>query len=107
MPTIGTFKRDGDDYTGTLTTLILSGEVRFIANKAKKSDNSPDYFVKAGACDLGVAWKGAPSRKATGRAKAGKEYLRVILDDPALAAPIEAVLLGLDAKASLVWNRPS
>lgn len=99
MATIGTFKRDGDGFAGALTTLMLSCKARFVPNTEKKSDKSPDYFVKAGDCDLGVGWR------SQGKGKNARPFVRVILDDPAFPAPVEAVLLGLDGQATLVWKR--
>jgi uncharacterized protein (DUF736 family) len=99
MATIGTFEKDGDGFVGSVSTLTFRCDARFVANSEKRTENSPDYFIKAGDCDLGVGWRS----KAKG--KAGKPYVRVILDDPGFPAPVEAVLLGLDGAASLVWKR--
>ena len=99
MATIGTFTRDGDGFAGFVSTLSFRCEARFVANADKRSENSPDYFIKAGDCDLGVGWR------SRAKGKAGKPYVRVILDDPAFPAPVEAVLLGLEGPASLVWKR--
>jgi uncharacterized protein (DUF736 family) len=70
-----------------------------LANSEKRTEYSPDYFIKAGDRDRGVGWRS----KAKG--KAGKPYVRVILDDPGFPAPVDAVLLGLNGAASLVWKR--
>lgn len=99
MATIGTFTPTKTGYAGDVATLTLRTPAEFIANKKKRNGNSPDYFVKAGECDLGVAWK----TKAKG--EGGRDYLRVILDDPSFALPIEAALFEDGDAASLVWTR--
>ena len=55
MATIGTFKPTATGFEGTIATLMTNKKVRFVANEKKKTENSPDYFVKSGRCDLGVA----------------------------------------------------
>ena len=56
-------------------------------------------FVKTGQCDLGVAWR--KEAKET-----PKPYLRVLLDDPSFAGPVNAALFDRVGKADLVWSRP-
>lgn len=99
MAQIGTFKHTEKGYEGTIATLHLNKKVKFIPNENKKSDDSPDYFVKAGKSDFGAAWK---------ETKQGDEpldYLSVKLDCPTLANPINAALFDRDGGADLVWSR--
>lgn len=99
MAQIGSFKQTGKGYEGTIATLHLDRKVKFIANENKKSDESPDYFVKSGKSDFGAAWK---------ETKEGDEpldYLSVKLDCPTLARPINAALFDRDGGADLVWTR--
>ena len=116
MPVIGTFARlkDGektnqnagqsskmpDGYAGSITTLTLNTEVAILANDRKQGRNAPDFRVMAGTTEIGVAW-----RKISQNAE--RPYLRVKLDDPALAEPIWGALLetGEDGVAELVWQR--
>ncbi|MCF6293925.1 MAG: DUF736 domain-containing protein, partial [Robiginitomaculum sp.] len=59
-----------------------------------------DYFIKSGRCDLGVAWK---------ETKDGDKplnYIKVLLDGPLLAKPVNAALFDHDDGADLVWSRP-
>ena len=77
----------------------MARKVRFIANDNKKSEGSPDFFVKTGRCDLGVAWREEAK-------KTSKPYLRVLLDDPSFAGPVNAALFDKDGRADLVWLRP-
>lgn len=74
--------------------------------------DSPDYFVKSGRCDLGVAWKATKTRGAEGKARQGKkngdkplDYIRVLLDAPEMDKPINAALFTNDKGADLVWSR--
>ena len=116
MPVIGTFARlkDGektkqnagqssklpDGYAGSITTLTLNTEVAILANDRKQGRNAPDFRVMAGTTEVGVAW-----RKTSRNAE--RPYLRVKLDDPALAEPIWGALLetGENGVAELVWQR--
>ena len=100
MAQIGTFKHTEKGYEGTIVTLHLSKKVKFIANENKKSDDSPDYFVKSGRSDFGAAWK------ETKDGDEPLEYLSVKLDCPTLVKPINAALFDREDGADLVWTRP-
>lgn len=86
MAQIGSFKQTDKGYEGTIATLHLSSKVKFVPNENKKSEDSPDYFIKSGPSDFGVAWK---------ETKASDEpldYLSGKLDCPTLTKPINAAL---------------
>ena len=100
MAQIGSFKHTEKGYEGTIATLHLNKKVKFIPNENKKSDDSPDYFVKAGKSDFGAAWK------ETKDSDEPLNYLSVKLDCPTLTKPINAALFDRDGGADLVWNRP-
>jgi len=51
MAQIGAFKQTKTGYEGTIATLHMNRKVKFIPNENKKSDDSPDYFIKAGSSD--------------------------------------------------------
>ena len=87
----------------TIATLMTNKKVRFVANEKKKTENSPDYFVKSGRCDLGVAWNDVtePDDDA-----APLEYISVKLDGTEMVKPINAALFHRDGGADLVWSRP-
>jgi len=99
MATIGKFTMVGESYEGLISTLTMSCEASFIPNKNKKHEDSPDYFIKSGDCDLGFA------RDAVAQGEDGKPYLKVFLDDPSFAAPIWAAMFDEDGEAVLVWSR--
>ncbi len=99
MATIGKFTMMGDSYEGLISTLTMSCEASFVPNKNKKHEDSPDYFIKLGECDLGFA------RNAVAQGEDGKPYLTVFFYDPSFAAPIWAAMFDEDGQAVLVWSR--
>lgn len=99
MATIGQFKAVADGYEGTISTLSMARKVKFVTNDNKKNEDSPDFFVKTGRCDLGFA------RRKTAKGEDGKPYLQVFLDDPSFQEPIWAALFDHNGKADLVWSR--
>ena len=99
MATIGQFRQMNDGYEGTISTLSLARKVRIVPNTNKKNDDSPDFFVKTGQCDLGFA------RRKVSKGDNGTPYLQVFLDDPSFVEPIWAALFDHDGKADLVWSR--
>ena len=103
---IGTFKQTDKGYEGTIVTLGMNHKAKFVANDNKKSDDSPDYFVKAGTCDLGVGWNAIAKDDGDGEnAKEPLEYIKVKLDSPVLPSPIWAALFKNGKSSELVWNR--
>ena len=104
MATIGTFKPTKTGFEGTIATLTaIHRKVKFVTNDNKKSEDSPDYFVKSGHCDLGVAWNDI-TKPDDGIDPL--EYISVKLDDPHAVKPIRAALFQNDDGADLVWSRP-
>ena len=79
MATIGTFKPTATGFEGTIATLMTNKKVRFVSNEKKKTENSPDYFVKSGRCDLGVAWNDVTEPNDDTEPL---EYISVKLDGP-------------------------
>ena len=100
MATIGQFRPVIDGYEGTISTLSLARKVRIVANGKKKNEDSPDFFVKTGQCDLGFA------KRKISEGDNPRPYLRVFLDDPSFQEPIWAALFDNEGKAELVWSRP-
>ena len=103
---IGNFRYEleADTYTGELRTLTVQRKGIVLRPLRKATEREPDYRVvemtEAGAIELGAAW-----RKRTER---GRDYLSVLLDDPALSQPLSAALFldEDDRHATLVWSRP-
>ena len=100
MATIGQFRLTHEGYEGTISTLSMARKVRIVPNGNKKNENSPDFFVKTGQCDLGFA------HRKISEGQSPRPYLKVFLDDPSFVEPIWAALFEQDGKAELVWSRP-
>ena len=120
MSVIGTFTRMATGFSGRVRTLTLDAELVLIpiesadggtATGGESAQNAPDYRVHLRAVDspengaeagpqVGAGWKRIGD-------KAG-EYVSLLIDDPALAAPIRANLFQTQAKGAafhLLWNR--
>ena len=98
-----THNKAKDTFEGEIKTLtLLRGKVAFRPMEGKK-DKSPNYRVVIegahGSVELGAAWKRT--------SEAGREFLSVSLDDPALAHPLSAALMPSDdgTGAILIWSR--
>ena len=103
MANIGTFKpMDKGGYEGTIVTMMTSRKVRFVPNDNKKTESSPDFFVKSGRCDLGVAWI-ETSEPDDDREPV--DYISVKFDGPELEKPFNAALFDREDGADLVWTR--
>ena len=96
MPTIGTFSRQNDRFTGTIATLTVKVKAT-IAPVAKASETAPDYRIYAGSVEIGAAWSQT--------SKAGRPYLSVRLDDPSFPASVMCALVETDEGHALVWTR--
>jgi len=102
MANIGSFKKTGNDYTGSITTLSLQAKnVRIVPEETRTNDNAPSHRVYVGKAEIGAAW--------SKRSNEGRDYLGLKLDDPSFTAPIFANLFADEAgdTFSLVWSRPA
>ncbi len=100
MATIGSFKKTGNEYTGSITTLSLQAKnVRIVPEETRSNDNAPSHRVFVGKVEIGAAW--------SKRSNEGRDYLGLKLDDPSFTAPIYANLFDdEDGKAyTLIWSR--
>ena len=100
MANIGVFTRTRSGFEGTISTLTLCLSARFVPNRNKRGDNSPDYFIKTGDSDLGVGWN------AQSKGEDAKEFVKCVLDDPSFTEPVQAVLFPRNDGDDLVWTRP-
>lgn len=57
MATIGQFRTVDKGFEGTISTLSMARKVQIVPNEKKKHNDSPDFFVKTGKCDLGFVGK--------------------------------------------------
>ena len=55
MAIIGTFTAQTDGFGGTIRTLTLNVNVKFVLN-TKSVDNAPDYRDTAGTLEIGAGW---------------------------------------------------
>jgi uncharacterized protein (DUF736 family) len=105
MATIGTFKKDGNGYAGTIETLTLKAKITFEPNSRKGGNaRAPDFQVlhisDDFTSDIGAAWK-RTSRE-------GAEYLSGSFDDPSFPEKINFRLVktGSELGHTLYWERP-
>ncbi len=99
MTTIGTFKANGNEFTGEIATLAIRAKDVRISPAKKTSEAGPSHRVYAGRAEIGAAW--------TKKSKEGNAYLSVLLDDPSLMAPFYASLVSGDETGdhNLLWSR--
>jgi len=101
---IGNFRLEDGSYRGDITTLTLQRTNVVLRPTSKAGEREPDYRIvqetEAGTVELGAAWKR--------RSELGREYLSVVLDDPALPTSVNAAMFLADHEdtATLVWQRP-
>lgn len=97
MASIGTFTHDGQNFSGTITTLALKAKAT-IQTVDKANAQAPDYRVFAGGAEVGAAWLKT--------SKEDRVYLSVKLDDPSFVSPIACRLIeGEDGRYQLLWSR--
>lgn len=102
---IGNFSYDPDHdtYAGEITTLALQRSNVVFRPTEKGGDKEPDYRIvqerDGVTVEFGAAWKRSSER--------GREFLSVLLDDPALPASFNAAMFlsEQDDGATLVWQR--
>lgn|SRR5487761_273644 len=104
MAVIGTFipAKDGG-WIGRVRTLAINAKLRFVPNDNREGESAPAFRVFVGHSRIGDAWAARSSGNPP------KDYLRVRLDDPGLAAPLNAALFPAEdgRQARLVWKRRS
>ena len=99
MATIGTFTASDNGHSGSIKTLTLNIQAKFVASE-KDHERAPDCRIFAGGTEFGAAWK------KTAR-DSNREYLSVKLDDPIFPAPLYASLVKVedDDSFTLIWSR--
>jgi uncharacterized protein (DUF736 family) len=92
-------------YRGDITTLTLQRTNVVLRPTSKGGEREPDYRIvqetEAGTVELGAAWKR--------RSEGGRDFLSVVLDDPALPTFVNVAMFMADHEdtAMLVWQRPA
>jgi uncharacterized protein (DUF736 family) len=99
LATIGQFKKEGEIFNGGIRTLTISASRVRIIPVDKLSDTAPDFRVYANGAEIGAAWKR--------ESEEGNEYLSLKIDDPSLAKPFYARLVGNGepGEHALIWTR--
>jgi uncharacterized protein (DUF736 family) len=105
MAVIGNFTYDSiaDTYVGDITTLTLYRRDVMLCPANKSHDREPDYRIvqeqEDGTLEIGAGWRRSSER--------GRAFISIVLDDPALPAPISAAMFLAEdgSKAALVWQR--
>jgi uncharacterized protein (DUF736 family) len=104
MAIIGTFKKDGAGYAGTIETIALKARITFEPLE-KRNGNAPDFRVfhltDSYTSDIGAAWKKISK-------EGGAEYLSASIDDPSFPERINCRLVktGSEQGYTLYWERP-
>ncbi|MBW7836507.1 MAG: DUF736 domain-containing protein [Sphingomonadales bacterium] len=98
MTVIGQFEKQGDRYSGLITTRLFTAKVHIVPNPDKASEDAPDYrLITANGAEVGAAW--AVTAKGS-----GQEYLNVKLADPHMPSPVYARLVRTRDGYALIWN---
>ena len=99
MAQIGSFKKDGVGYSGSIHTLTLNVHVTLEPNR-QAGANGPAFRVFHGVHEIGIAFKRTSEK--------GNEYLSVLIDDPTFPRAIWANLItsSNDDELPLMWDRP-
>ena len=101
MANIGSFKKVGEEYQGSIVTLSVQAKgVRIVPEENRPNENAPTHRVYVGRAEIGAAWAKVSAEQ--------RPYLSVKLDDPSFLQPIFANLFddeGADTY-SLIWSRP-
>lgn len=101
MANIGSFKKVGEEYQGSIVTLSVQAKgVRIAPEDNRPNDNAPTPRVYVGSAEIGAAWAKVSAE--------GRDYLSVKLDDPSFTQPIFANLFDDEGSEthSLIWSRP-
>lgn len=101
MANIGSFKKVGEEYQGSIVTLSVQAKgVRIVPEPASANDNAPTHRVFVGRAEIGAAWAKTSAEQ--------RPYLSVKLDDPSFSQPIFANLFDEEGgdTSNLIWSRP-
>lgn len=103
---IGTFQTATNGYAGQIRTLLIDAMIAIIPAVPSGADNAPDWRVLLVEADDGVE-VGAGWDRTGERAGA---YIALLIDDPALGAPLRANLVRSPRGGGdyhLLWSRPA
>lgn len=90
MKKIGCFRKEAEEFVGTITMLQFDIKARIVPIRHKPSAQSPDYIVfKIGETDFGAELGNAVLKYCI---KQRVTYMVLSLDNPALQRAVEAIL---------------
>jgi uncharacterized protein (DUF736 family) len=95
--TIGSFSKKDSQFTGVIETLSILHEIWLLPTQAQ-DDNSPQYlahFAERPAV-IGRGWNK--------RADDGTDYVHLVINDPAMMAPLNCRLVKSDSGYDLLWD---
>ncbi|MDQ7250445.1 DUF736 domain-containing protein [Dongia sedimenti] len=102
MAVIGTFTpaKDGG-WVGTIRTLTMNAKVRLVPNDNRINKKAPAFRVFVGHFRIGEAWDARTGGLTP------KDYLKIKIDDPMLAEPINAAMFAAEGgeSAQMLWSR--
>ena len=101
---IGELKKTQNGFTGSIRTLNLEVRNFSVERVEKRSENSPDYRVRAkNGAELGAGW--------IKESRDGNKYVSLKLDDISFPRPISAAIVMNQENEKgphrVVWNRPA
>ena len=104
MTAIGTFTATPTGFEGRLQTLTLDVALTIVAEEPTDNAKAPTYRVFRGegdeAFEVGAGWEHVGEKAGT--------FIVLVIDDPALPAPLRASLFAGDAGTHvLTWSRPA
>jgi len=95
MTIFGNFTKTDDSYQGSIATLLVKSKLNIVPIE-KSSEKAPDFRVYADKAEIGAAWSAT--------SKAGKPYLNVRFNDPALASGFFRLVGTANGGHALMWN---
>jgi uncharacterized protein (DUF736 family) len=90
-------KKEDGTFTGLFRSATVTCPIAIAPARERKSEKSPSHGVFAHGVRIGAAWAGV--------SKAGREYLSVRIEDPAVQSPLHAALVATPTGHALVWGR--
>lgn len=103
---IGSFQTAGSGYAGQIRTLLIDAMIAIVPAQPSDAANAPGWRVLLVEADDGVE-VGAGWDRTGERAGA---YIALLIDDPALAAPLRSNLIRSPRSGDeyhLLWSRPA
>ena len=96
---IGIFIKSGEEFRGTIRTLMFSAELIFSPVLVSNGKCKQSHNIFANGCQIGTAWP---------KTNGSISEFKVQFDDPTFPAPVQAHLVEHEMGVFvLTWQRPS